>query len=83
MAVLDVYAKLKIKIFIWEQVLGTRRPFGHLGKPKISPGHNGPHSGNNVIPELRWNRVKWLALSDLDKLMVVIWLSMKHIRGGH
>ncbi len=57
MAVFGVYAKPKIKIFIWEQVLGTRRPFGHFGKPKIGPGHNGPHSGNNVIPELRLNRV--------------------------
>ena len=42
MAVLGVYAKPKIKIFIWEQVLGTRRPFGHFGKPKISPGIKGP-----------------------------------------
>ena len=61
--VLGVYANLKIRIFIWEQVLGTRRPFGHFGKPKISPGHNGPHSGNNVIPELRWNRVNELTVS--------------------
>ena len=58
MAVFGVYGKVKIKIFIWENVLGTRRSFGQFRKPKISPGTKGPPSGNNVIPELRWNRVK-------------------------
>ena len=38
--------------------MGARRLFDHFGKPKIRPGHNGPNSGNNVIPEFRWNRVK-------------------------
>ena len=57
MAVIGVYGLLKIKILIWEQVLGNQKSFSGFITLRTDAGHNGPSPVGNVTPEPSWNRV--------------------------
>ena len=53
-----VYGQPKIKRIGWKSILGSRTPTDGFRMARVHPGHTGPPSCDNVIPELVWNRVK-------------------------
>ena len=56
--VYGVYGQLKIKKIKYKSFLGFRLSFYSFRMPKTNPGHNGPPTLLNVIPEHTLNRVK-------------------------
>ena len=47
-----VYGQPKIKRIGWKSILGPRMSSDSFRMATIHPGHNGPPSFDNVIPEL-------------------------------
>ena len=57
--VYGVYGQLKIKKIKYKSFLGFRLSFYSFRMPKTNPGHNGPPTLLNVIPEHTLNRVNF------------------------